>query len=199
MNYLAHIYLSGDNRQIQIGNFIGDAVKGEGYKRYPDGIREGILLHRKIDDFSDRHPLVKEAVRLGREPFGRYSAVVTDIFFDHFLAVEFSSYAGVSLQRFALGFYGGAVYNYANLPPRIRGFLWHFILTNRLYRYTSLKGVQQSLEIMATYRNLQVSPPDAITYLEAHYDEWRQLFRAFFPELQQMCLMELSAIEVVRK
>lgn len=191
MNYLAHIYLSGDNRRIQIGNFIGDAVKGEGYKRYPDGIREGILLHRKIDDFSDRHPLVKEAVRLGREPFGRYSAVVTDIFFDHFLAVEFSGYAGVSLRRFAFGFYWATVSDYSALPPRIRGFLWHFILTNRLYRYTSLSGIQQSLEIMATYRNLQVNPVEAIVFFKAHYDEWQRLFHAFFPELQQMCRVEL--------
>lgn len=27
MNYLAHIFLSGDDRRIQIGNFVGDAVK----------------------------------------------------------------------------------------------------------------------------------------------------------------------------
>ena len=31
MNYLAHIFLSGNDRCIQIGNFIGDGVKGDGY------------------------------------------------------------------------------------------------------------------------------------------------------------------------
>lgn len=192
MNYLAHIFLSGDDREVQIGNFIGDAVKGDGYKHYPYGFRRGILLHRRIDDFSDHHPLVKEAVKLGREPFGRYSAVVTDIFFDHFLAVDFHRYAGVSLQRFAWGFYGAMVRNYTSLPPRIRGFLWHFILTNRLHRYASPEGVRQSLEIMAAYRNLQVSPDGAVAYLEKHREEWQWLFREFFPELQQMCRRELA-------
>ena len=48
MNYLAHIYLSGKNRQIQIGNFVGDAVKGKAYNSYPDFFRKGILLHRLI-------------------------------------------------------------------------------------------------------------------------------------------------------
>ena len=117
MNYLAHIFLSGGDRRVQIGNFIGDAVKGEAYKRYPSGFREGILLHRKIDDFADRHPAVKEAVGLGRPYFGRYSAVVTDIFFDYFLAVDFRAYAGMPLQGFAWGFYGAMAF-YPDKPPR---------------------------------------------------------------------------------
>ena len=66
MNYLAHIFLSGNDRCIQIGNFIGDGVKGDGYKQYPRKFQQGILLHREIDAFSDRHPLVREAVGIGR-------------------------------------------------------------------------------------------------------------------------------------
>lgn len=89
MNYLAHIFLSGNDRCIQIGNFIGDGVKGDGYKQYPRKFQQGILLHREIDAFSDRHPLVREAVGIGRETFGRYSAVVNDILFDYFLASRF--------------------------------------------------------------------------------------------------------------
>ena len=196
MNYLAHIFLSGNDRRVQIGNFIGDAVKGEAYKRYPSGFREGILLHRKIDDFADRHPAVKEAVGLGRPYFGRYSAVVTDIFFDYFLAVDFRAYAGMPLQGFAWGFYGAMARNYFHLPDRIRGFLWHFILTNRLGRYASPEGIRQSLEIMVTYRNLQVSPPEAVAYLQQHREEWQALLREFFPEVQEMCRRELAGLSV---
>ena len=97
MNYLAHIFLSGNDRCIQIGNFIGDGVKGDGYKQYPRKFQQGILLHREIDAFSDRHPLVREAVGIGRETFGRYSAVVNDILFDYFLASRFQDYAGLPL------------------------------------------------------------------------------------------------------
>lgn len=35
MNYLAHIFLSGNDRCIQIGNFIGDGVKGDGINNIP--------------------------------------------------------------------------------------------------------------------------------------------------------------------
>lgn len=82
------------------------------------------------------------------------------------------------------------------LPDRIRGFLWHFILTNRLGRYASPEGIRQSLEIMVTYRNLQVSPPEAVAYLEQHREEWQALFREFFPEVQEMCRRELAGLSV---
>ncbi len=192
MNYLTHIYFSGANRQRQIGNFIGDAVKGNAYQNYPTNIRNGILLHRKIDDFSDKHPLVKEAVKILKEPFGRYAAVLTDIYFDHFLAAHFKQYAHMSLRRFTWGFYTGAIINYYHLPKRIRQFLWHFILTNRLYRYASKEGIQESLEIMVTYKNLQISPPEAIAFLTAHYDELYGLFLRFLPDLEEMCQKELE-------
>ena len=104
MNYLAHIFLSGDDRRVQIGNFVGDAVKGRAYENYPLGFREGILLHREIDDYTDHHPVVREVVDMLRGGFGRYSGVLTDIYFDHLLARSFQSYSGQSLRWFAFGF-----------------------------------------------------------------------------------------------
>ena len=128
MNYLAHIFLSGDDRRVQIGNFVGDAVKGRAYENYPLGFREGILLHREIDDYTDHHPVVREVVDMLRGGFGRYSGVLTDIYFDHLLARSFQSYSGQSLRWFAFGFYRALVLNYRHLPERFKGFLWHFIL-----------------------------------------------------------------------
>ena len=60
MNYLAHVYLSGSDEFLCIGNFIGDHVKGKAYFDYPETIQNGILLHRKIDYFTDQHFLFKK-------------------------------------------------------------------------------------------------------------------------------------------
>ena len=62
MNFLAHLYLSGSDPMVKVGNFIGDHVKGNAYQNYEIGIQQGILLHRKIDFFTDTHPLVKQSV-----------------------------------------------------------------------------------------------------------------------------------------
>lgn len=192
MNYLAHIYLSGKNRQIQIGNFVGDAVKGKAYNSYPDFFRKGILLHRLIDSFADTHPAVKEAVSLGKPLFGRYSAAVTDIFFDHFLALGFPQYTGQKLTPYAHRFYIALIVNYRYLPPRFQHFIWHFILTDRLGRYASRQGIKQSLDIMTRYRKIAINPPEAIVFLDKHFHKLQSLFETFFPEVQDLCRRQLN-------
>ena len=87
MNFLAHIYLSGDDPNIQLGNFIGDFVKGRNLvEQFGHEIAKGIELHRAIDEFTDKHPIVKlSKVRL-REKYRHYAPVIVDIFYDHYLA-----------------------------------------------------------------------------------------------------------------
>lgn len=191
MNYLAHIFLSGNDKQIQIGNFVADAVKGNAYRDYPVRMQKGILLHRRIDTFADSHPLVQELVVMGRKDFGRYSAVVTDVLLDHFLARDFKIYAHQPLKYFAYRFYWNLIWNYHHLPGRFQGFMWHFILTSRLECYASREGIRRSLAIMVKYRGLKIDPDKAVDFLTVHEEEWKELFQAFFPELQAMCQREL--------
>ncbi len=184
MNYLAHIYLSGTDKGCRIGGFIADAVKGSALEHYPDNIRRGILLHRRIDGFTDNHPLVREFTKELRDKFGRYAVVLPDMYFDHLLAVHFNEYAGISLRRFAYGFYLSLFTHYRFLPSRIRGFMWHFILTNRLYRYKSITGLKESLDIMATYDRIVMNVDDAVSYFITHQERIDRLFQEFFPQLQ---------------
>ena len=102
MNYLAHIFLSGPNRKVQLGNFVGDAVKGSSYKNYPSDIAKGIQLHRAIDDYTDHHPAVCEVVHRLQPEFGRYSGVLLDIlsFPPHQLPLS-----SATVQTFYLAFY----------------------------------------------------------------------------------------------
>ena len=85
MNYLAHLYLSGNNADLLLGNFIADHLKGADRKRiYPEAIKRGIALHRRIDTFTDAHPVVAESKVRVREQFGKYAPVIVDVFYDHF-------------------------------------------------------------------------------------------------------------------
>ena len=86
MNYLAHIYLSGDRELIRIGNFIADHIKGKKYQAFSQGIQKGILLHRQIDSFTDNHEIVRKSKRRLHERYGLYRGVIIDIFYDHYLA-----------------------------------------------------------------------------------------------------------------
>ena len=182
MNYLAHIYLSGDCPAVQIGNFIGDFVKGKTYLKYPSKIRKGILLHRFIDSYTDNHALFAEAKSLLRDSFGRYAGIVLDMYYDHFLARDFERYSKHSLSRFSRIFYRSMICHYWSLPKDVRRFAWHFISSNRLCKYASLEGLQQSLEIMTHYKPLNLDATEAITFLTDHYALLHENFHAFFSD-----------------
>src|SRR5436190_22096246 len=101
MNYLAHLYLSGDDPMIMIGNFIADHIKGKQFDLYSKEIQKGILLHRSIDTFTDQHPLVEQSKLLLRPHFHKYAPVIADVFYDHFLAKDWKNYHPQSLENFA--------------------------------------------------------------------------------------------------
>jgi Uncharacterized protein conserved in bacteria len=184
MNYLAHIFLSGSDGKRQLGNFIGDAVKGNSYRDYPPPIAEGVLLHRAIDTFTDNHPAIKETVRSLKPHFGRYSGILLDIYFDYLLASRFDEFSSVPLKRFTKRFYRTMIRNRRYLPDRIKRFMWHFILTNRLSKYATTDGIKDSLKIMVHYNRIAISVEEAIDYLTTHEEELRAVFRPFFHELQ---------------
>ncbi len=183
MNYLAHIYLSGGNRQLQVGNFIGDFVKGRKYQDFPKGICKGILLHREIDRFTDSHPLFLETVELLKPSFGRYSGIIADMYFDYLLASDFRRYShSTSLGLFAANFYLSAILNYRWLPERVKGFIFHFIWTNRLKQYSTYEGLEYSLKIMSHYKSSAINPELSIAFLRENENILRSRFNLFMPE-----------------
>ena len=101
MNYLGHIFLSGKNEQLLVGNFIGDYVKGKQYLHYPEEIRKGILLHRAIDDFTDRNAHWMNVRELFRPIYKRYAGVVADVVIDHFLAKNWSHFSDEQLDWYS--------------------------------------------------------------------------------------------------
>ena len=100
MNYLAHIYLSGDDEEIIIGNFIGDFVKGHHFNEYTQMMRKGIILHRYIDSFTDTHAIVRRSKARLSEQYHKYSGIIIDILYDHFLVKNWSNYCAAPLDEF---------------------------------------------------------------------------------------------------
>ncbi len=183
MNYLAHIYLSGESEQIQLGNFIGDYVKGNRYADYPDGIRQGILLHRHIDHFTDHHPVVQDCNSLLRSGYGKHAGIVTDIFFDHFLASKWSDYSNDQLLSFTRRFHAVLLHHFTLLPTRVKLFLPFMIQHKRLYSYAELSGIERSLLIMGQRTSLPENSAYAIDLLKREYAFLSSAFGEFFSEL----------------
>jgi len=183
MNYLAHIYLSGDSDEIKIGNFIGDYVKGNKYLEFPDQVAFGIRLHRNIDSFTDQHPLVRECINLLRPGYGRYAGIVTDVFFDHFLAFNWTEYSTISLRQFAKQTHKVFLSNFGLLPLRVKQFLPFLIQHRRLESYAERENLFHVLEIMSRHTSLPSNSRWAVEILNEEYQQFETLFRLFFVEL----------------
>lgn len=93
MNYLAHLYLADDSPGSLIGSLLGDFVKGNLDNAYDEEITRGILIHRRIDSFSDSHEKVLESKRLISPKRRTFSSIIIDVSFDHFLARDWSEYS----------------------------------------------------------------------------------------------------------
>ena len=187
MNFLAHLYLSGENEEIQFGNFIADWVKGKKYLNYPEGIQKGILLHRKIDSFTDSHEIVKQSKAKFRGLYGKYSGVYIDVLYDHFLAKNWGLYSEIELNTKAKQFYIVLVKKFLLLPERIKFFLPHLIFSNRLALYKSLEGFQNSIQIMERRTSLPVKSDEAMKIVLENYEKLNGEFNAFFREIIEAC------------
>jgi len=183
MNYLAHLYLSGNDEKIITGNFIGDYVKGKNYLKYPGKIREGILLHRQIDTFTDSHHRFREIKKLLRPEFGLFSGIITDLLYDHLLAANWRSFADCSLHEFTKKIHAILLSHFTYLPERVQGFLPSLIKTRRLESYASTDGMSHTLEIMSRYTSLPSHAPDAIKIMEENLDFMSENFDIFMSEM----------------
>lgn len=183
MNFLAHIYLSGDDELVTIGNFMADGIKGKNYKKYPPKIQAGILLHREIDTFTDAHEIVKESTKKLHKRYRHYSGVIVDILYDHFLAKNWKKYSDTPLEEYVDSFYISLKDNLDLLPDRIKRLMPYMISDNWLYSYRKVSGIKKVLEGMNRRTSNRSKMNNAVDELEEHYEEFEDEFTRFFEEL----------------
>ncbi|WP_178988744.1 acyl carrier protein phosphodiesterase [Winogradskyella schleiferi] len=196
MNFLAHIYLSGDNELITIGNFVGDGVRGNKYKLYPVEIQIGIKLHRHIDTFTDAHPIFRRCTKRLHKGYSHYSGVIVDIFYDHFLAKNWKNYSDIPLDIYIADFYKSLINNMAILPPRFQKLTPIMIEGNWLISYATVEGIQLVLNGMNRRTKGRSKMNEATKELRTHYDAFEKDFTDFFEEL--MVFSAEKRIEIER-
>ena len=183
MNFLAHIYLSFDDPQITLGNFMADSVRGRDYRKYPEQIQKGVLLHRAIDTFTDAHPITRKSSKRLHSRYRHYSMVIVDIYYDHFLARNWSSYSEVPLEDFTDNFYKLLEENLHLMPETVQNMAPYMITDNWLLSYRELGGIHKVLKGLNRRTGLKSGMDQAVEELEGFYGEFEAEFTAFFDEL----------------
>jgi acyl carrier protein phosphodiesterase len=183
MNFLAHIYLSFNDDEITIGNFIADSIRGNKFTHLPDRIQKGIKLHRHIDTFTDAHPTVRKSTKRLHENYGHYSGIIVDIFYDHYLAKNWKVYSDTPLDVFVNNFYDLLEDNYEILPIRVQRMMPYMISDNWIFNYSKMDGIARVLNGMNRRTKNKSKMNLAILDLETHYDKFEKEFTSFFEEL----------------
>ncbi len=183
MNFLAHVYLSGENEETIIGNFIADHVKGNRINRYSPGIIAGIQLHREIDTFTDSHPIFLASKARLQKKYKKYSGVIVDMFYDHFLSANWPDYSEEDITSFTNRIYRIAIKRYFILPPKTKRLLPFMARSNWLAGYGTLEGIDRALTGMSGRTPFKSGMENAAGDLKRDYSLYKTEFQQFFPEV----------------
>jgi acyl carrier protein phosphodiesterase len=186
MNWLAHIFLSENHIEYQHGNLLADLLKGRSWHGASSQFNAGLSMHRSIDGFTDKHPLVtKSKSRLGQNGYLR--GVVIDVTYDHLLARNWHRYAHTPLDEFVDTFNRESKQVSRSYPDNARTFLSKLVGSGHLKDYDSFKGIERAFwRIDSRLSPRVLARETALGYLSRVKDEImgiEQDFLEFMPDL----------------
>ncbi|MCD0468654.1 ACP phosphodiesterase [Flavobacterium sp. JAS] len=194
MNFLAHIYLSGENDLIKIGNFMADGIRGKQFEHFPEDVQKGIVLHRFIDTYTDSHDIFRQSTKRLHDKYHHYAGVIVDILYDHFLAKNWEKYSDEKLDRFVNRFYRALHENYSILTERTQDLMPTMIRENWLWSYHSVDGIQHILTQMDRRSKNQSKMQFATQELKEFYPEFEHEFGLFFEDIKQQANQKLLSL-----
>ncbi|MEN0046091.1 MAG: ACP phosphodiesterase [Bacteroidota bacterium] len=186
MNYLAHLLLSCEDEELMLGNFLADFVKNRYRDELAPRVLEGIRLHRTIDSFTDRHPLVLQGTRRLYPQHHKYAPVLIDVFYDYLLIENWDSYHYEPFDQFTEHVYAILKARLKEIPLPFRARAYNMVQHDWLSSYTSLEGIRDTFERLKR----RVSQPkyldQSVESLKAHHTLLTQEFNGFFPEVMEV-------------
>ncbi|MGL1887369.1 MAG: acyl carrier protein phosphodiesterase [Reichenbachiella sp.] len=179
---MAHIYLSFDHDMITVGNVIADFVKGNKFNDYERGIKNGILIHREIDSYTDQHSIFLQGKRRLSE-YRHYSGVIMDMFYDHFLSKNWHEYSDEPLQDFTKRNYQLFLKHEHIIPEQANYLIHHMQKGDWLYNYQRIEGIQFALTGLSRRTKFKSGMELATKNLQEDYLLLEEEFRAFFKDI----------------
>jgi acyl carrier protein phosphodiesterase len=183
MNYLAHLLLAGPEPEALLGALMGDFVKGPLGVQYPPAITRALVLHRKVDSFTDAHPVTAASrARISPER-RRFAGIMVDLFYDHFLARDWAAHATEPLDTFTRRVYALLERHTPLLPDRLRLIAPRMAKYDWLGSYAEIESIHTALDRMSLRFKRENRLAGAGAELDANYAALEADFRGFFPDL----------------
>ncbi len=198
MNFLAHLFLTQSNQDMMLGNYLADFLKNQHLDKLPAAVVEGIMLHRRIDSYTDQHPLVLQGARRLYKKHHKYAPVLMDIYYDYLLVENWSTYASTPLINFTEAVYVVLKQHMHTFPPPVNEHTAYLIQHNWLMSYTTLEGLASTFERMKRQVTKPALLDNSVSSLQAHYELLNEEFNLFFPEMVLWVAQEMEGIDKKR-
>ena len=187
MNWLAHVFLSPDKINFKLGNLLTDVSRPEHLEIDDVDFQAGVKCHYEIDRFTDSHGLVKKCKQVFFPRYRHFSAVLVDIFYDHFLAVNWQNYCSIDYRTYVDELYKELKYVSLELHPHSTEFIESVYTYDRLGIYDKISGVEAALERISKRIRLRtkIDIRESVIDLKENYEVLNDDFRKFFLELEK--------------
>lgn len=181
MNYLFHLYLCDHSTEGFLGSLMGDFVKGRLDDTYQVGIRQGIVLHRRIDSFAHSNSTVRRSLLRLDPSYRHYRGILVDVFYDHFLAKNWGRHADLPLDAFARRVYRALETHHRMLPHSLQRIAPHMIAHNWLESYRDIDTIDTVLSRLSTRLSRPNPLAQGTAELRRHYQALETDFTQFLP------------------
>lgn len=187
MNFLAHLYLAEPTPASLIGNLLPDLTTGPtGPDLHPD-VLIGAANHKRVDAYTDTHPIFARTRARFRDHHGRYSGILTDLFYDHALARHWDRYHPQPLNVFIDRVHTAFADHTDLMPEPMRPVISRLIDQNWLRCYATPEGMATVLGMMSKRFSQRLRRPvnlaTAVQDLPAIDQALQADFTEFFPQL----------------
>ncbi|MBQ0776245.1 MAG: DUF479 domain-containing protein [Pseudomonas sp.] len=184
MNFLAHLFLGPKEPEQALGSLLGDFVRGPVERLdLPQGVRDGIWLHRRIDVFTDAHPLVRRSRERVSPERRRYAGIMIDMFYDHLLARHWQSFSDQPLEQFTQDIYAVLLDQQSIIPEQAWPTISRMAKNDWLSSYARLHNLHRALDNISLRLKRANPLPGSAQELEQDYPGFEADFMAYMPQV----------------
>ena len=162
---------------------MGDFFKYLDGKQLPEPILSGIKNHRRVDKFTDSHPVVSELKSLFTPARRRFAGIILDVAFDHFLSRNWKKFCKEEHGIFIQYSYDCLSEGLEYMPDRMRHAVHYMVKENWLLSYSKLSGVDRTLNRISHRMRFENSLSNSIEEVVDNFQAIEKGFLAFYPEL----------------
>lgn len=185
MNFLAHTMFAQHDPEVIVGQFLGDFIRGQSPEDYAEKIQQGITLHRRIDSYTDQHPVNLEARSCFTKPYRRFAGILTDVVYDHYLARTWATYSDITLEGHIKVVHEALEDQFETLPLDLQRFARFIIDRQVLASYRHFDAVDKALDRLARRSPRFFILAEAGQTIRDHDDQLSDCFARFYPDLIQ--------------